>query len=376
MPNPLDLDDGTSSTHISAETYVPVTSTQTSLNARASRVATLPTIAWGERGAVLQDRSVPRYEATALLGEGGMGAVMSARDNDIGREVAVKRLRQEHPELLARFVEEVRTVGQLEHPNIVPIHDAGVDDQGAFFVMKRVEGESLDKIIEKLAAGDRETHRRFGFERRVEIIRKVAEALRYAHAKGVVHRDIKPGNIHVGPMGEVFLLDWGIAQRAGHEEQAGQVIGTPLYMSPEQAAGAPVDARSDLYSLCVTLHEFLSLEHPYAKLETQAVLETIKTRKFPFVYLGARPVQGVTPWDLAWLVKKGVDADPSKRYRSADELIRAIDDRAEGKVPIRCPITLTKRTSYEVMRLVTGYPRAYMGVMAALAGTAIWLAVR
>jgi serine/threonine-protein kinase len=390
-----EIDDGTASTHISAETYIPASSTQ-AMNAttnRSSVVVTLPAIEWGDTGAQLHDRSLPRYETVGLLGEGGMGEVLKARDNDIGREVAVKRLKheQQHPELLARFVEEVRTVGQLEHPNIVPIHDAGVDDQGAFFVMKQVEGESLEKIIEKLAAGDAATHARFPFERRVEIVRKVAEALRYAHDKGVIHRDIKPGNILVGPMGEVFLLDWGIAKREGRrdtagvagakttgtrETMAGAVMGTPLYMAPEQAAGQPVDARSDLYSLCVTLYELISLEHPYAKLGTHEVLEKVKTRDFPFLYLGSRPVQGSSPWDLAWLIKKGVSLDPAKRFQSADELIRTIDDRAEGKVPIRCPITLTKRVNYEVMRFVQRWPKLYMATMLGLIGTVVYLAVR
>src|SRR6185503_9148146 len=116
-----------------------------------------------------------------------------ARDNDIGREVAVKRLRAglSHPEIFARFVEEVRTVGQLEHPNIVPIHDAGVDSSGYFFVMKKVEGETLQQIIAKLDAGDVEAHRWWTFERRVNVIRKVLEALRYAHRQGIIHRDIK-----------------------------------------------------------------------------------------------------------------------------------------------------------------------------------------
>ena len=172
--------------------------------------------------------------------------MVRARDNDIGRDVAVKRLHAglNHSELYARFIEEVRTVGQLEHPNIVPIHDAGLDAQGYFFVMKHVEGESLASIIARLAAGDPVAHGRWPFERRIDVIRKVLEALRYAHSKGVVHRDIKPANILVGPMGEVFLLDWGIAKRERGAPQpsaaapettgdalatrAGAVMGTPL----------------------------------------------------------------------------------------------------------------------------------------------------
>ncbi len=117
-----------------------------------------------------------RYETLAKLGEGGVGEVMSAQDHDIGRRVAIKRLRQhmKSPLALARFVEEIRTTGQLEHPNVVPIHDVGVDDAGDYyFVMKRVDGETLESIIAKLASGDREYHRRYGYERRVEIFKGV-----------------------------------------------------------------------------------------------------------------------------------------------------------------------------------------------------------
>src|SRR5262249_26554491 len=160
-----------------------------------------------------------------------------------------------------RFVEEIRTIGRLEHPNIVPIHDVGVDERGDYyFVMKFVDGETLESIIDKLAAGDRAYHAKFGFERRVQIFLALLEAVRFAHTRGIVHRDIKPANVMVGAYGEVVLMDWGIAKslhgdsvpeetprplvhasgsRRGtlFETQLGQLVGTPAYMSPEQARG-------------------------------------------------------------------------------------------------------------------------------------------
>src|SRR5581483_2763739 len=177
----------------------PVTPGAATTNGRAI-TATLPAVQWGAQGPQLHERTVPRYERIGLLGSGGMGEVLHARDNDIGRTVAVKRLHADlqHPELFARFVEEVHIIGQLEHPNIPPIHDAGVDENGYFFVMKKVEGETLDVIIARLQRGDVAAHRRWPFERRMEVMRKVVEALRYAHSKGIVHRDIKPSNILVG----------------------------------------------------------------------------------------------------------------------------------------------------------------------------------
>src|SRR5262245_50351771 len=125
-----------------------------------------------------------RYEPVKLLGTGGMGEVLLVNDQDIARQVAVKRLRPEidDPTRLARFVDEIRTVGRLEHPNIVPIHDVGVDGEGCyFFVMKYVQGQTLESIIKKLAAGDLEAHRKFTIERRIEIIGSVLNALAYAH---------------------------------------------------------------------------------------------------------------------------------------------------------------------------------------------------
>ncbi|MBL9037274.1 MAG: serine/threonine protein kinase [Archangium sp.] len=362
----------------------------------AARGTTLPMVRWGASGAELQPNEAARYETLELLGEGGMGEVVRARDNDIGREVAVKRLRADlqHPELFARFVEEVRTIGQLEHPNIVPIHDAGLDAQGYFFVMKRLEGESLADIIFRLDRGDAEAHTRWPFERRVDVIRKVLEALRYAHGRGVVHRDIKPANILVGPMGEVFLLDWGIAKRTTEETstastlpvtvvvsafqtQAGAVMGTPLYMSPEQARGEPVDARSDLYSLCLTLYEFLTLKNPFAQhTDVEQLLQAVSTQKPSLASLVRNPHQDFVPMDLTWVLAKGLAKHPLERYQSADELIRRLDDRAEGKVPIQCHVTLAKRSSYEAMRLVNRFPVLFgLALLGGVAAT-VWAAVR
>jgi serine/threonine protein kinase len=370
----------------------PVTSTLSATSGYGPSNTTLPVVHWSETGAVLEVSTLPRYEQIELLGEGGMGEVLRARDNDIGRDVAVKRLRPDlqHPELFARFVEEVRTIGQLEHPNIVPIHDAGLDAQGYFFVMKHVEGESLASLITRLDAGDLDAHIRWPIERRVDIVRKVLEALRYAHSRGVIHRDIKPANILVGPMGEVFLLDWGIAKRDRHTDPShapsdalgdtthtrmGSVMGTPLYMSPEQARGAPADARSDIYSLCMTLYELATLKHPFAHIrDTATLLKAVQTMGIPHAATRRHKHQQSTSMDLSWVIKKGLSKDPAERYQSADELIRRFDDRAKGKVPIQCHITATKRLVYESLRLVDRFPAAFtLSAVAAIGGVAYLL---
>ena len=188
-----------------------------------------------------------RYEHTRHLGQGGVGEVLGARDNDIDRDVAVKRLRPEvsSPATIARFVEEVRTVGRLEHPNIVPIHDVGVDERGEYyFVMKYVDGETLESIIEKLAAGDPLYHAHYTFERRVRIVRALLEALAFAHRKGIVHRDIKPANVMIGAYRRSRLDGLGIAkQLRAAEDAVGDASASPFYPSGGGERGAVRDGR-------------------------------------------------------------------------------------------------------------------------------------
>ena len=148
-----------------------------------------------------------RFEATQQLGVGGVGEVMLARDNDIERPVAIKRLLPgaDDADGIARFIDEIRVLGELDHPNIVPVHDVGVDAEGRYYyVMKYVEGETLEHVIEKLAAGDGDYHARYPFTRREEIFRQILHGVQYAHDRGMIHRDIKPANVMIGRYGEVL----------------------------------------------------------------------------------------------------------------------------------------------------------------------------
>jgi serine/threonine-protein kinase len=155
-----------------------------------------------------------RFEALGTLGAGGMGQVQLVRDFDIGRTIAVKRLPADaHPALVQRFVEEIRTIGTLEHPNIVPVHDVGVDSHGQFFfVMKHLEGQTLERLIARLQDGDPLAHAQYPFPARAQLLLSVMNAVSYAHRRGVLHRDLKPANIMVGAFGDVTVLDWGIAR--------------------------------------------------------------------------------------------------------------------------------------------------------------------
>ncbi|HEX7600330.1 MAG TPA: serine/threonine-protein kinase, partial [Polyangiaceae bacterium] len=325
-----------------------------------------------------------RYEPKKLLGEGGIGEVMSVEDHDIGRMAAMKRLRADvrSPAAIARFVDEIRTVGRLEHPNIIPIHDVGVDEQGElYFVMKYLDGETLETVLEKLAAGEVGYHSRYGFETRMQIFRGLLEAIAFAHARGVLHRDIKPANVMIGRYGEVVLMDWGIAkpiagegrsaadyaaaasEPAGDERarlfetQVGSLIGTPAYMAPEQARGEPCDARSEVYSLSVLLHEMLTLHHYLADCTTMSeLLEGVGKRTPQFPTLVKDEHQGTPPADLSWYVMKGLEKDPAKRYQTVAEMLERLDLRAEGIIPIQCPFTFNRRVTAEWRRFYERHP--------------------
>jgi serine/threonine-protein kinase len=382
-------------------------------SATRSRTTVLPRVEVSGAEPRLVHDARERYEHVARLGEGGVGEVLKARDNDIGRTVAVKRLLpgMRAPAVLVRFMDEIRTIGRLEHPNIVPIHDVGVDEGGDYyFVMKYVDGETLESIIGKLASGDRSYHARFPFERRMEIFEGLLEALNYAHANGVVHRDVKPANVMVGRYGEVMVMDWGIARQMGAQgvdpqevfpqtrverpggepaggrsaelfrTRAGAVIGTPAYMSPEQARGEVVDARSDVYSACMLLHELLGLRHPFEdKQSLEAMLEAARSEPVANLITWRHPHQRVVPADLAWYVQKGVAKDPADRYQSVEEMIERLRLRKEGWVPIQCQITLSLRAANALRNFVVRHPMAVtLGMVAAVISMVVlaWKALR
>jgi len=350
------------------------------------RTTVLPHVEWTGDAAMLVSASRPRFETRRALGEGGIGEVVAAVDQDIGREVAIKRLRpgMHGPSAVARFVDEIRTVGALEHPNIVPIHDVGVNDDGSlYFVMRCVQGQTLESIIEKLQAGDTLAHAQWTYERRVHVFRQLLDAVAFAHGRGYVHRDIKPANVMIGAYGEVFLMDWGIAKPVDAPEHpvdaeaapsatgrvtathAGAIIGTPAYMSPEQARGEPVDARSDVYSLCVLFHEWLGLEHYLDDCKTvEAVLDGVQHAHAPAPSFTPNPYQSPAPMDLSWFVRKGLAKHPSGRYQSAREMIDRLDAREEGLIPIQCHVTFTKRVIRGVLRVLDRHPMLFTAVMA------------
>jgi serine/threonine protein kinase len=384
---------------------LPPTGGAKSTLAPSSRITVLPDVRSEGDRLVLVPRDQTRYEGDKLLGRGGMGEVKLARDHDIGRKVAVKRmLDDDNPHAVARFIDEVRTVGSLEHPNIVPIHDVGVDEDGAlFFVMKYVEGETLESIIEKLDAGDPAYHKRYGFEARLDLFIGLLRALQYAHSQGLVHRDVKPANIMVGGYGEVVLMDWGIAHRmrsdarqtnlpgqggqlgdrSSTETVDGSVVGTPQYMSPEQAGGdvANLDGRSDLYSAAVVLYELLTLR-PFVK-PGQTAMQTVvgvTQSEPPSVMEPAydHPHQAAVPVELRHFLHHALERNKDDRFQTADEIIETFENVRSGDFAVACPITFMKSNNTKMGRFMDRHPLVSMGMMTTgllgfLGGLAGWV---
>jgi eukaryotic-like serine/threonine-protein kinase len=274
-----------------------------------------------------------RYSLERELGRGGMGVVYLAREVRLDRPVAIKLL---PPELAAigalrdRFLREARTAARLSHPYIVPIHSVDEIDGFVFYVMAYVDGETLaQRVAQRGPLPPAEMTR---------VLREVAWALAYAHAQGVVHRDIKPANILLERGTErAMVTDFGIARlaHASGETGAGELLGTPEYMSPEQASGEPVDGRSDLYSLGVVGFFGLTGQLPFSALTTQGVLVQHITKAAPPVSTVARGV----PAALARTIDKCLEKAPGARYPTGESLAEALapatDSRNDVPVPIR-----------------------------------------
>jgi serine/threonine-protein kinase len=268
-----------------------------------------------------------RYRIEKLLGEGGMGSVYKAHDSELGRTVALKLVRPElaiSPQIMQRFKQELLLASRISHKNILRIHDMGDVNGVKFITMAFVEGSDLSALIEETGG--------LPFERALKFTKQLCGALEAAHNEGVVHRDLKPQNILIDQADNVHVSDFGLAKSLEPEAtmmtQVGQILGTPRYMSPEQAEGKEVDHRSDLYALGLILYEMFTSEVPFRAESTLQLMykQVNEAAKDP------RTVRPDLPSYLANIILKCLEKDRAKRYQSAREILADLD--AESAPPV------------------------------------------
>ncbi|HXG65283.1 MAG TPA: protein kinase, partial [Blastocatellia bacterium] len=359
----------------------------------------------GEEAA--QFSRVGKYEYLGEIARGGMGRIVLVRDRLLRRRVAMKLLispdGKPSKHTIDRFLAEAQVTGQLEHPNIVPIHDVGTyQDNSHYFTMKLVKGTTLSAAFRKLAEGDEQ----YSLPRLLAVFQQIANGLSFAHARGVIHRDLKPDNIMLGEFGEVLIMDWGLAKLkhapppsangagtpGGRKTTAlfgtldtqdvegtvaGTVAGTPGYMSPEQARGEidRLDGRADIFALGAMLYEALAGSPPYnqrgvtARVRAAAKEEPIEP---PAARLRKTNPQRAAriPREVAAIAMKALSPKPEDRYSTAREFGEDIQRYLEGRSVLACPDTPAQRAVKWVRR-----NRVMVGAVAAVVCAVIVAAV-
>ena len=306
------------------------------------------------RDIIAQAKQDTKYIVDKIIGQGGMGAVLGTIDQDIRRKVAMKVMLPENRSdslKIRRFLEEAQVTGQLEHPNIVPVHEIGIDEKARiYFTMKLVQGENLETIIKRCASGSHEYLKKYSLGALLQLFMKVVDGMSYAHAKGVLHRDLKPENIMIGNFGEVLVMDWGIAKILGQETDPsedgtpdikkatretmtveGRIMGTPAYMSPEQACGhiSDLDQRSDVFALGGILYKILTFCHPYKGPTVEESLE--QAQDGDLIPPDVRTPQKNIPPELAAICMKAMAYDKEDRYADATEINADLQLYLDGK---------------------------------------------
>jgi len=262
-----------------------------------------------------------RYLIDEMLGQGGMSAVYKATDPNLKRVVAVKMIHthlSDNPDFVKRFEEEAASVAQLRHPGIIQVYDFNQDDDMYYMVLEFVPGETIQDHLKRL----NESGRRLPTSKVMEYMASVCDAVDYAHQRGMIHRDIKPANIMLNTQGQVILMDFGIAKIVGGQRHTatGAVVGTAMYMSPEQIRGEQPDRRSDIYSLGVTLYEMVSGQPPFQADSAMTLMMMHVNDPVP----DPRKLNPEVPDVLIAIINKALAKNPNDRYQTAAEMASAL----------------------------------------------------
>ncbi|MGC6510947.1 MAG: serine/threonine-protein kinase [Myxococcota bacterium] len=309
---------------------------------------------------------IQRFKQKSLLGSGAYGEVWLAQDQMVQRPVAVKQLINKDIVVLENVKNEAALGARVAHPGTPTIYDIGLDDDGQFrVIMEYMEGESLDKVINRLKEGDPKTHAEYPFHVRAEMVSQVLRVLVAAHKKSIVHCDIKPANILVGLSKEVYLCDWGIAYDLNQSLRT-RIKGTPNFMAPEQMTLNDFDERADLFGVAALAFQFLSLYdwHPYSN-DIKTYMTEKLSHKPKLIDSVFHHAQGYVPSEYKAWVHKGLSLEPNLRHQSAVEMLKELEDIQNGIFCVVCPRTMIKHWSYRYLKALDRRPTTVMSLTVA-----------
>jgi len=304
-------------------------------------------------------KKIGRFKILGMLGKGGMGIVYKALDPDIEREVAIKTIRfdtltegTEKDEMMTRFIREAKAAGRLSHPNITTIYDVCREKDVTYIVMQFVEGQSLQALID--------SGKKFTPQEVIQLMKPLCDCLDYAHQSGIVHRDIKPGNILIDKSGKPYLADFGVARiETSTLTQSGTTVGTLSYMSPEQVKGQTVDSRSDIFALGVILYELLAWKKPFSG-------DNLSTIVYKIVHEEPERITAVNkdlPRGYERVIQKALAKNPEDRYQNCQEILADLENAVHltGE-------TLAYEGSQRTAQAAGGRKKSWMALAAGVLG--------
>jgi len=299
-----------------------------------------------------------RYVIEEMLGQGGMSAVYKATDPNLKRVVAVKVIHSHlstDSDFVKRFEEEAASVAQLRHPGIIQVHDFNRDDDTYYMVLEFVPGETIQDHLKRL----NDQGRKLSSAKAIEYMASICDAVDYAHQRGMIHRDIKPANLMLNTLGQAILMDFGIAKIVGSQRHTatGAVVGTAMYMSPEQIRGEQPDRRTDIYSLGVTLFEMVSGRPPFEADSAMTLMMMHMHDPVPNV----KNLNPDVPDALVTVINKALAKDPNDRYQTAAQMAAALRNvLSQGRAP---SATMVEDATINTAKKGTTVEKPYSGTV-------------